>query len=39
MFSPTFIHFLIVIALAWTGLGALSLLILLVRDWAKGTLW
>ena len=39
MFSPTFLHFLIVIALGWTALGALALILLFVRDWVKGTLW
>lgn len=39
MFSPIFLHIVIVTALAWTALGALTLLALLIRDWAKGTIW
>ncbi len=39
MFSQAFLHFLVVTALVWTGLGALTLLVLLFKDWAKGTLW
>ncbi len=39
MFSPSFLHFIIVMALSWTALGALLLVALLLRDWLKGTLW
>jgi len=39
MFSPSFLQGLIVLALVWTGLGALALVVLIVRDWIKGTLW
>lgn len=39
MFPPSFLHALIVAALAWTGLGTITLLALLIRDWLKGHLW
>lgn len=39
MFSESFLQFLIVAALIWTGLGALALIALLIIDWIKGTLW
>lgn len=39
MFSPTFLHYLILTALVWTGAGALTLLVLLFKDWKNGTLW
>ncbi len=39
MFSPAFLQFLITLALVWTAAGALALILLLVRDWIKGTLW
>ena len=39
MFSPAFLHGLILLALIWTSAGALALIVLLVRDWLRGTLW
>lgn len=39
MFTQAFLQFLIVAALAWTTLGVVCLLALLVRDWKNGTLW
>ncbi len=39
MFTQSFLHGLILLALFWTGLGALALIGLLIRDWIKGTLW
>ena len=39
MFSETFFYGLILLGLAWTGLGALVLIVLLIVDWIKGTLW
>lgn len=39
MFSVTFLQVLIVTGLAWTGLGALALIVLLIRDWKRGELW
>jgi hypothetical protein len=39
MFSLTFLQFLIILALAWTALGVLALISMLIRDWKQGTLW
>jgi hypothetical protein len=39
MFSSAFFQFIIVLGLAWTGAGALALIVLLVRDWKKNQLW
>jgi hypothetical protein len=39
MFPQSFLHALIMLALAWTASGALLLLVLLVRDWKRGKLW
>lgn len=39
MFSESFFTILIATGLIWTGLGALALIVLLVRDWKKGNLW
>ena len=39
MFPQAFIQSLVVLALIWTGLGALILAVLLVRDLLKGKLW
>ena len=39
MFSETFLHIFIYAALVWTALGALALIVLLIVDWVKGTLW
>ena len=39
MFSASFLQILVVIALAWTALGALVLIALLIRDFVRGKLW
>ena len=39
MFSQPFLHFLILLALGWTGAGALTLILLLIRDYRQGKLW
>ncbi len=39
MFSEAFLQFLVLLGLIWTGLGALTLIILLIRDWKRGELW
>lgn len=39
MFSETFLEFLSIGALVWTGVGALALVALLFRDWIGGRLW
>ena len=39
MFSASFLQGLIVLALIWTAAGALALIVLVIRDWIKGTLW
>ncbi len=39
MFTESLLHSLIVLALAWTALGALALIVLLIKDWKNGTLW
>ncbi len=39
MFSEGFFYFLIVAGLIWTLLGAITLLVLLFRDWKDGNLW
>ncbi len=39
MFSSTFLQALVYLGLVWTGLGALALIVLLVRDWKRGELW
>ncbi|GAA5482156.1 hypothetical protein Hsar01_01373 [Haloferula sargassicola] len=39
MFSATFLQILVYVGLTWTGLGALALVILLIRDWKRGELW
>lgn len=39
MFSESFLQIFIYGALIWTGLGALALIVLLIIDWIKGTLW
>ena len=39
MFSETFIQILIIGSLVWTGLGALTLLILILRDTLKKSIW
>lgn len=39
MFPQSFLQALILVALVWTALGALVLIVLLIRDWLRGTLW
>lgn len=39
MFSSGFLHFLVMLGLAWTALGALALVLLLIKDWKRGELW
>jgi len=39
MFSETFIQILIIGSLIWTALGALTLLILLLQDTLKKSIW
>lgn len=39
MFHESFFHLLIVLALVWTALGALTLVALLVRDFRNRNLW
>lgn len=39
MFSPLFLQSLVCIAIAWTAIGAVLLLVLLYRDWKSGNLW
>ena len=39
MFSPSFLTLLVHLGLAWTALGALTLVALLLRDWKRGELW
>lgn len=39
MFSEGFLQNLILIAIVWTGLGVLTLIVLFFVDWWKGTLW
>lgn len=39
MFSATFLQLLVTAGLAWTTLGALTLVVLLLRDWKRGQLW
>lgn len=39
MFPQSFLHILITLALAWTGAGAVTLVVLLIRDLRRGRLW
>lgn len=39
MFSETFLYFLIVASLVWTGLGAVVLLVLFLRDAMGKSIW
>ena len=39
LFPETLLHFGIVSALILTGVGAVTLLILLIRDFMKGEVW
>ena len=39
MFSTTFIAIMIIGSIVWTGLGALTLLILLIKDLLGHSIW
>jgi hypothetical protein len=39
MFSSGFLGFLVMLGLIWTALGAVVLVLLLIRDWKHGELW
>lgn len=39
MFSESFLQSLILVAIIWTALGVVTLLVLFLVDWWKGTLW
>lgn len=39
MFPEAFVHTLIWIGLIWTAAGAISLIVLLIRDFRQGNLW
>lgn len=39
MFTESFLAGLVLLSLAWTALGAVLLLVLLVVDWLRGDLW
>ena len=39
MFSESFVFILIWIGLIWTAAGALTLIVLLIRDFLQGNLW
>lgn len=39
MFSSEFFYGLVILGLSWTGLGALALVVLLIRDWIRKELW
>lgn len=39
MFSESFLQFLITGSLVWTGLGALVLLVLIIRDAIRKSIW
>lgn len=39
MFSASFLQLIVFLAIVWTALGALLLLVLLYRDWKSGNLW
>ena len=39
MFSQEFLLILAVVGLVWTGLGALVLISLLIKDWKNNNLW
>ena len=39
MFSVTFLQILVIASLVWTGLGALVLLILLLKDKINRAIW
>lgn len=39
MFSSGFLQILVYVGLGWTALGALALIVLLIRDWKRGELW
>jgi len=39
MFSSSFFYGLVILGLTWTALGALALIVLLLKDWIKKQLW
>jgi len=39
MFSSSFLFFLVLLGLSWTSLGALLLIVLLIRDFVRDELW
>lgn len=39
MFSESFLSFLIIASLVWTGLGAVVLIVLIVRDSIGKSIW
>ena len=39
MFSTTFLQILVIASLAWTGLGAITLLVLLLKDKINRAIW
>lgn len=39
MFTTGFFQILILLGLVWTALGALALIVLLIKDWKRGELW
>jgi hypothetical protein len=39
MFSAEFLKLLVIVALTWTGIGALALLLMLFKDWKNKELW
>lgn len=39
MFSSPFFAITVAVSLAWTALGAVTLVLLLVRDWKNHELW
>lgn len=39
MFSSGFLGFLVILGLIWTALGAVALVLLLIKDWQKNELW
>ena len=39
MFTESFVYFLLVTSLVWTGLGAVLLIALLVKDLIRGQAW
>ena len=39
LFPESFFSVLVITGLVWTALGALALIVLLIRDWKQGKLW